>query len=140
MFCLDLSCRASIILVDSDRLRDGPVDGEKIGNYQVESCLGKGGMGTVYKAMDLESGEYVALKVLPPQLSREPNFLLRFRREIDTLKQLDHPGIVQIKSVGEEDGNYYYAMEFVEGRTLEETIETSGKIPVVKAIDIIITV
>jgi len=91
-----------------------------LGKYVVEEELGRGGMGIVYRGTDTESGEAVAVKVLPAQLALDPDFRNRFRREIFTLEQLDHKGIVKIFAHGEQDGALYYAMEFVQGQTLDK--------------------
>ncbi|MFH0963882.1 MAG: serine/threonine-protein kinase [Planctomycetota bacterium] len=98
-----------------------------IGPYQIIQELGKGGMGTVYHAQHVDTGVEVALKVLPPALSRESHFVLRFRREINTLRQLDHPNIVRISDTGHDGELYYYAMEFVLGSSLEEMITSQGR-------------
>ena len=102
---------------------------ERIGPYVILGELGKGGMGTVYHARHVETAEEVALKVLPPALARETHFVLRFKREITTLKQLDHPGIVHIREHGQDGDLYYYAMEYVEGRSLEDLIDEEGGVP-----------
>jgi len=114
--------------------------GEKLDNYEIEAEIGRGGMGTVYKAINLSSGQEVALKVLPPELSRQPNFLLRFKREIATLRQLDHPGIVKMLDVGDKEGHYYYAMEYIDGQSLEEILDHKERLSITKAIDIAIAV
>ena len=99
---------------------------ERIGPYVIVGELGKGGMGTVYHARHVETAEEVALKVLPPALARETHFVLRFKREITTLKQLNHPNIVQIRDHGQDGDIYYYGMEYVEGRSLEDLIDEEG--------------
>ena len=78
--------------------------GTKLGAYEVQSPLGAGGMGEVYRATDTKLGRDVALKVLPSEMSHDAERLSRFRREAKTLAQLDHPNIVTIYSVEECDG------------------------------------
>src|SRR5690242_21215252 len=78
--------------------------GTKLGSYEIQSPLGVGGMGEVYRATDTKLGRDVALKVLPAEMAHDPERLARFRREAKTLAQLDHPNIVTIYSVEECDG------------------------------------
>jgi len=99
---------------------------QKIGPYELLGELGKGGMGTVYHARHEESGNEVALKILPATLARESHFVLRFRREIQTLSQLDHPNIAGIVDQGQDGEIHYYAMEFVDGGSLEGIIKDRG--------------
>lgn len=91
---------------------------KKLGPYLVEDILGKGGMGTVYRGTDPESGESVALKVLSPELAEDVGFLQRFQEEVETLLELRHPNIVQLLSFGRQDEQFYFAMELVEGKSL----------------------
>lgn len=91
---------------------------KKLGPYLVEDILGKGGMGTVYRGTDPETGESVALKVLSPELANDAGFLQRFQEEVETLLELRHPNIVQLLSFGRQDDCFYFAMELVEGKSL----------------------
>lgn len=91
---------------------------EKLGPFLVEEVLGKGGMGTVYRGRDMETGDCVALKVLSPELADDEAFLQRFQEEVETLLELRHPNIVQLLSFGRQDDNFYFAMELVEGQSL----------------------
>ncbi len=93
--------------------------GQTLGAYRLVERLGQGGMATVYKAYEAALGRYVAIKVLPQFLARDPNFLKRFRREAKAVAQLSHPNIVPIHSYGEEGNIVYIAMQFVEGGTLK---------------------
>ena len=89
-----------------------------IGPYAIETELGAGGMGTVYRAVHVETSESVAVKVLSAPMAREPGLVERFRREIESLQKLTNPHIVRFLDSGEHEGTYYYAMELVEGETL----------------------
>jgi len=109
---------------------------QHLGHYRIERELGRGGMGTVYQAVDEApdaAGRVVALKVLPPELAREPQFFHRFRREIRTLAKLDHPGIVRILDVGSEGTFHYYAMEYVDGPTLQNILERERRLDPMRA-------
>ncbi len=98
---------------------------EKIGPYQFLDVLGRGGMGTVFKGKHQETGELHAVKVLAPNYSQEPHFRARFESEIKALIKLDHPNIVRLISFGQEDGNMFFAMEMVDGKSLFE-VQRSG--------------
>jgi serine/threonine protein kinase len=110
---------------------------DKIGKYVIESKLGQGGMGIVYKCFDSEAARHAAVKVLPQQLTAAPAFLQRFKREVLTLQRLNHPNIVRIYDDGESEGAYYYAMEYVEGVTLDSLLANKEKMPPLEALRII---
>ncbi len=100
--------------------------GAKLGPYEIQSPLGAGGMGEVYRATDTKLGRDIALKVLPPEMAHDPERLARFRREAKALAQLDHPNIVTIHSVEESDGVHFLTMQLVEGQPLDRLIPASG--------------
>ncbi len=91
---------------------------ENLGPYKLESVIGRGGMGTVYKATNQETGDTHAVKVLAPVYSTDDHFRNRFESEIKALLRLHHPNIVQLVSYGQDDHNLYFAMELVEGQSL----------------------
>ena len=95
---------------------------ERLGPYRIGERLGRGGMGSVYEAIDTDTGQAVAVKVLAPQLADDAGLQARFRAEIDTLKSLRHPGIVQLLAFGEENDQPYFAMELVRGKTVEQLL------------------
>ena len=109
--------------------------GTKLGPYEIQSPLGAGGMGEVYRATDTKLGRDVALKVLPAEMAEDPERLGRFRREAKTLAQLDHPNIVTIYSVEEWDGIHFLTMQLVEGLPLDRLIPEGG-LPVEQIIEI----
>jgi TolB-like protein len=100
--------------------------GTKLGPYEIQSPLGAGGMGEVYRATDSRLGRDVALKVLPADMAHDGERLSRFRREAKTLAQLDHPSIVTIYSVEESEGIHFLTMQLVEGLPLDCVIPKGG--------------
>lgn len=102
--------------------------GRRLGAYEILSPLGKGGMGEVYRAKHLKLDRDDAIKVLPEQLSSDPVRRKRFEREARSASSLNHPNIVTIHDIDEQDGAHYIAMELVEGRTLRERLR-EGALP-----------
>jgi serine/threonine-protein kinase len=96
---------------------------EKIGRYEIKSELGRGGMATVYKAYDPRFEREVALKVLPREMLHDPQFRVRFEREAKTIALLEHPAIVPVYDVGEEDGQPYFVMRYMTGGSLADRIK-----------------
>ena len=91
---------------------------QKLGPYLLKKVVGRGGMGTVYKAANTETGEICAVKALSPTYAHDDHFRTRFESEIKALMKLDHPNIVRLISYGQEEGNLFFAMELVEGKSL----------------------
>jgi len=100
--------------------------GKTLSHYRLLQEIGRGGMGVVYKALDLTLDREVALKVLPLEATSDPDRLERFRREAKAVAALNHPGIVTIFSVEEAEGIHFLTMELVSGRTLHEVIPEGG--------------
>ncbi|MDP1794774.1 MAG: Stk1 family PASTA domain-containing Ser/Thr kinase [Acidimicrobiales bacterium] len=113
--------------------RPAPIFG---GRYQLRRKIARGGMAEVFLAHDRMLDRPVALKVLFPELSTDPNFVERFRREAQAAANLSHPNIVSIYDWGEEQGTYYIVMELVDGRPLSTLRKTEGPLLADRAADI----
>src|SRR5580700_3115995 len=101
---------------------------ERFGPYQVEGRLGAGGMGQVYRARDTRLGREVAVKVIAHEKADDPGLQSRFAREARAASALNHPNIVSVYDVGEQDGTHYIVSELVQGESLRQTI-SRGPLP-----------
>src|SRR4026207_2391362 len=108
------------------------------GQYQIESMLGKGGMGAVYGARHILLGDRVAIKVLPAEMRTNAEWLRRFRREGQAARRFRHPNAVTVYDLRTSaDGTIYLVMEYVEGHTLDVAIKTRGRFPAAEALEIL---
>src|SRR3954447_10760354 len=108
--------------------------GTRLGPYEIVAALGSGGMGDVYCARDPRLGRDVAVKVLPPDVSDDPDRLRRFEQEARATAALNHPNILAIYDVGADGGPSYVVSELLDGKTLRETLRR-GPLPVQSVIE-----
>jgi len=107
--------------------------GTRLGPYEIQSPLGAGGMGEVYRARDTRLDRTVAIKILPSHLSENPEARQRFEREARTISSLNHPNICTLHDVGHQDGAGYLVMEYLEGETLAERLR-KGPLPIAQVV------
>ncbi len=111
--------------------------GQKINErYEIIKTIGEGGMANVYLANDTILDRKVAIKVLRGDLSNDEKFIRRFKREALSVSNLSHPNIVEVYDVGEEEGNYYIVMEYIDGKTLKQLLQKRGALTLTEVIDI----
>ena len=111
--------------------------GQQLGPYELQSKLGAGGMGVVYRAVHRRLGQARAIKVLPTVFAHDEMFLQRFEREARLASELRHPNIVMIFDIAEENGVNYIVMELLQGRSLHEVIREDGPLPLERAIGLL---
>ncbi len=104
------------------------------GRYGILNALGEGGVAIVYRAHDSLLDRTVAVKILRQHFASDPLFLARFRREAQAAARLSHPNIIAIYDVGEDNGQHYIVMEYVEGRNLKSVVTEDGPLPAAKAL------
>src|SRR5690242_3668793 len=110
------------------------------GRYQIIALLGEGGMGAVYKAHDIELERLVALKVIRPELTTNPEMLRRFKQELILARQVTHRNVIRIFDLGQADGFKFITMEFLEGEDLRAVLKKRGKIPPEEAARILLQI
>ena len=108
--------------------------GSVVGNYKIIEQIGEGGMGSVFKGVDVMLDREVAIKSLRPELARNPDLLARFRTEAVTLAKLNHPNIATLFSFFRSGDDFYMVMEFVDGPTLDDIIRDSKAMPTARAV------
>jgi len=131
----------SFCSIDGEVLEADPasiVDTVLDGQYQMEALLGKGGMGAVYRARHILLGDRVAIKVLPPEVRTNAEWLRRFRREGQAARRFRHPNAVTVYDLRTAaDGTIYMVMEYVEGHTLDHELKTRGRFTAKEAFDVL---
>lgn len=110
--------------------------GSVVGNYKIVDKIGEGGMGAVFKGVDLMLEREVAVKMLRPELARQPNVVERFRTEAVTLAKLNHPNVATLHSFFRQGDDFFMVMEFVRGETLDYVIRQQGAMPCDRAVSL----
>ncbi|MBA3697794.1 MAG: serine/threonine protein kinase [Planctomycetes bacterium] len=131
-----LTPRSLARLTDESGQWDALTEGTIIAGYRIESALGAGAMGQVYRATQLSMNRVVAFKVLAPKLSANRKFRERFVREARAAGRLHHPNLIAVHDVGEADGLMFFSMELVDGTTVAELLRRHGRIPEMRALEI----
>ncbi|MFZ1462657.1 MAG: SUMF1/EgtB/PvdO family nonheme iron enzyme [Anaerolineae bacterium] len=114
-----------------------PLIGQQIGKYQIQSELGRGGMGVVYRAYDPDLRRTVAIKILAPQLAADEDFVKRFQQEAIMSANLHHPHVITIYDVGATGDLHYLIMQYLEGATLEHWVRKNGPMPLAQTADVV---
>src|SRR5579863_7894721 len=110
--------------------------GQRLGPYLLETEIGRGSMGIVYRATHVEQGFVAAVKVLLDVLASDDSFLTRFTREAQIVGALQHPNILRLYGTGQDRGHIYFAMEFFAGNTAGQLRKKQGRLPVGQVIEI----
>jgi tRNA A-37 threonylcarbamoyl transferase component Bud32 len=110
--------------------------GTVVGNYKIIDKIGEGGMGAVFKGVDLMLEREVAIKMLRPELAQQPSIVERFRTEAVTLAKLNHSNVATLHSFFRQDDDFFMVMEFVRGRTLDDVIRSQGAMQCARAIEL----
>src|SRR3954471_632543 len=111
--------------------------GLQVGQYRIDSYIGRGGMGIVYRAEHSHLGRHVALKLLAPELAENESFRERFVRESRVAARVDHPNVIPIYEASESEGRYYIAMRYVAGTDLREILHAKGPLELERALDVL---
>ncbi len=111
--------------------------GSVLGDYQIEECIGEGGMGVVYRARQLTLDRAVAIKILRKELCTEPENIDRFLREARAVAHLNHLNIIQIFDAGVADHIYFFVMEYVDGENLAQLIQKKGRLEELQSLQIL---
>jgi len=134
----ELVRRGKLTRYQAAAIRQGKTKGLAIGNYIVLDKIGSGGMGLVLKARHRQLQRIVALKLLPPSVSRDRSAVIRFRREAAAVAKLRHPNIVSALDAGETHGLLFLVMEYVDGKDLARIVREKGPLSVIQAADCVI--
>ncbi|MDA1232728.1 MAG: serine/threonine-protein kinase, partial [Planctomycetota bacterium] len=115
-------------LFPANGVQNGEEVGIRLAHFQITGRLGSGGMGAVFKAIDLELARDIALKILHPSSSKDASLIARFRNEARACAQLNHDNIARVHYAGSQDGMYFIAYEFANGRTIRDVILDNGRL------------
>lgn len=134
--------RSSIVRMLFPSTEGDPSNGEftadkgvKLGHFSILERIRTGGMGAVFKALDTRLNRVVALKVLPPAMTRDPLIVQRFQNEAQAAAQLDHENIARVYYIGEDQGLHFIAFEFVSGTNVRDLIQQHGRLPVPETVN-----
>lgn len=130
--CIRLG-ETGLILKETAPDDEGELAGRKLGGYQLVKRIGSGGMGEVYRAVQVALGRQVAIKILSPELTEDRTFVERFMSEARAAGRLNHQNVAQVHEVGESDGIYYYSMEYLGGGSVQDRIRGNRSMPVLEA-------
>ncbi|WP_233579090.1 serine/threonine-protein kinase [Tautonia sociabilis] len=112
-----------------------PGIGDRLDSFEVQQAIGVGGMGAVFRALDVRLDRFVALKVLPPGQAHEAENVRRFYQEGRAAARLDHENIARVYTIGQDKGLHYIAFEYIDGTTIRQRVEQHGPLPVAEAIN-----
>jgi serine/threonine protein kinase len=129
-------CGALVEIISSDKQKDDPLVGKRVGNCRLSYRLGAGGIGLVYAGDQLSVGRRVAIKMLGAKAGGNEVLVQRFQREAKLSAQINHPGVVQVYDYGFDRGVHYQIMELVDGGTLANLIETHQRLPLKDVFDL----
>jgi serine/threonine protein kinase len=129
--------RAPAAAVPHGEFAPGTIIGDR---YEILEILGQGGMGAVYKARDNELDRLVALKIIRPELTTNPEILKRFKQELILARQVTHRNVIRIFDLGQADGFKFITMEYLEGQDLRAVLRDNGKLPPEKAAKVILQI
>jgi eukaryotic-like serine/threonine-protein kinase len=127
-----------LCLRSESRVEEGDLAGKKIAGYHLLTRIGIGGMGEVYKAMQVALGRQVALKILSSDLVEDRSFVEKFLKEARAAGKFNHPNVIHVHEVGEEGGTYFYSMEFIDGGSVQDLVAKGKKLEPQRATEIIL--
>jgi serine/threonine-protein kinase len=112
-----------------------PSPGDRIDSFELDTAIGVGGMGAVYRAVDRRLDREVALKILPPDQAHDPEVVQRFYQEARAAARLDHENIARVYTIGEDGSYHFIAFEYIEGATIRQRVQDEGLLSVAEAIN-----
>src|SRR4051795_6968990 len=113
---------------------------KSVGNYDLLEKIAEGGMGAIYRGRHRQTGQIVAVKIMPPHMASKPVLLKRFEQEFRAASRLDHPNIVRALDYGDDGSMPYLVMEFVDGESLGAKLDREGRMPEADAIRLVVQV